>query len=380
MAERTLDREPDVSDRYTRLVAERFHAMLASPEFSRIRRKWLRHLRRQKPFATINTWARRENVWQKDDPESRDELRRDVTALSESFGVANWHVLWALFVGEYDPVGSVGSMFPLDVWHPRFRILVASPEAGLIENLQDLAVGTGMLIGLLPPVGSEELRRGRDGLEGLLLEVNLPLEFPQDRAVLAVRRTLRSGKDIIRSAGVQLPMRVRTGSSGDKIDASLVVCPGDDSVLAELKAACAAHGLRIWIDTSREFSDETGDHGWTPLANVRMEVRFAPDVGAESLVRFVNGAIGNGRLALKALGLDLGQRLRPSPLVGLSRELQVDGTRLPRYGLGDIFEKQFDAFPAVNGKVTPEATKAKGRFKSDRNQIKDRLVKKGLPI
>ena len=78
------------------------------------------------------------------------------------------------------------------------------------------------------------------------------------------------------------------------------------------------------------------------------------------------------------VGLNLGQRLRSSSLVVLSRELQVDGGRLPRYGLGDIFEKQFDAFPAVNGKVTPEAAKAKSQFKSGRNQIKDRLVKKGL--
>ena len=30
-----------------RLVLERFHAMLANPKFSRVRRKWLRHLGRQ---------------------------------------------------------------------------------------------------------------------------------------------------------------------------------------------------------------------------------------------------------------------------------------------------------------------------------------------
>ena len=380
MVERTLDREPDLSDRYTRLVLERFHAMLASPEFSRIRRKWQRHLGRRKPFAKIETWARREIAWQKDDPESRDVLRRDVNALSESFGVAHWHVLWALFVSGYDPLGSAGSMFPLDVWHPRSLILVTAPEPGLIENLQALAAGTGMLIGMLSAVASEEPRHGRGGLEGLLLEVNLPLEFPQDRAVLAVRRTLRAGKDIIRNAGVQLPLRVRNGSSGDKIDACLVVCPGDDSVLAELKAACAAHGLRIRIDTSREFSDETGDHGWTPLANVRMEVHFAPDVGAETLVRFVKGAIKSARLAMKAVGLNLGQRLRPSPLVELSQELRVDGTRLPRRGLGDIADEQLGTSPSVEGQLTPEGRKAKGQAKSRRNQIKDRLVKKSLPV
>ena len=115
-----------------------------------------------------------------------------------------------------------------------------------------------------------------------------------------------------------------------------------------------------------------------PLANVRMEVHFAPDVGAEALVRFVKGAIKNARMALKAEGLDLGQRLRPASVVGISRELQVDGTRLTRQGLGDIVEEGLGAFPEVNGHLTPEGRKAKGQAKSRRNQIKDRLVKKSL--
>ena len=183
----------------------------------------------------------------------------------------------------------------------------------------------------------------------------------------------------MRGAGFRLPVRVRTGELGNKIKATLVVCAGDDTESTELGAACAASGLGIRIDTSREFSDQTSDHGWAPLANVRMEVLFAPEVGAESLVRIVKDAIISARLALKAVGL-LGQRLRSSSLVELIRDLQVDGGRLPRYGLGDIFEKQFDAFPAVNGKVTPEAAKAKSQFKSGRNQIKDRLVKKSLPF
>ena len=77
---------------------ERFHAMLANPEFSRVQKKWLRHLRRRQPFASIDNWADREIEWRESDPESRDELSRDVTALSESFAVAPWHVLWAVFV------------------------------------------------------------------------------------------------------------------------------------------------------------------------------------------------------------------------------------------------------------------------------------------
>lgn len=377
VAERTLDRKPESIDRYTRMVMDRFHAMQASPEYSRIRWKWLG---RRRPFASIDTWARRESEWRENDPKSRDELSWDVTALSESFGVAHWQVPWALFVREYDPLDDVVCKFPLDVWHPRSHILVTAPEPGLVENLQRLAAGTGILIGLQPAADTLEHWSGGGGLEGLLLEVNLPLELPPDLAVLAVRLTLRAGKDIIRSAGFPLPVRVRTGDPGNRINATLVVCAGDESVLTKLESACSAHGLRLRIDPGKEMPDQTSDHGWAPLANVRMEIQFAPDVGAKALVRFVKDAIKNCRLALKAVDLDLEQRLRPSPLVELSRELLVDGARLPRYGLGDIFEKQFDAFPAVNGKVTPEAAKAKSQFKSGRNQIKDRLVKKGLPF
>ena len=175
-------------------------------------------------------------------------------------------------------------------------------------------------------------------------------------------------------------MRVRTGDSENKINSTLVVCVGDESVLTKLEAACAAHELRLRIDTGREMPDQDKSHGWVPLANVRMEVHFAPDVGAEVLVRFVKGAIRNARLAMRAVGLNLGQRLRPSSVVGLSRELQVDGTRLTRQVLGDIVEHQLGAFPEINGHLTPQGRKAKGQAKSRRNQIKDRLVKNGLPV
>ena len=198
MAEGTLAGTQGLRDRYNRLMLERFHAMLANPKFSKVRRKWLRHLGRRQPFASIDTWARKESEWREKNPESRDELTLDVTALSGSFGVAHWHVLWAIFVREYDPLGGVGSMFPLDVWHPRSHILVAASEPGLVENLQNLAAGTGMFVGLLPADGDSEHRSGSGGLEGLLLEVNLPLELPPELAVLAVRLTLRAGKDIIR--------------------------------------------------------------------------------------------------------------------------------------------------------------------------------------
>jgi len=83
-------------------------------------------------------------------------------------------------------------------------------------------------------------------------------------------------------------------------------------------------------------------------------------------------------MVLKAVGLDLGQRLRPSSLVELTRVLQVDGGKLPRRGLGDLAEDQLGLPAAVNGHLTPKAKKSIGLAKSRRNKIRRRLVKKAL--
>jgi len=37
------------------------------------------------------------------DPGSWDALQRDVSGLSQAYGITEWHVLWALFVNRYDP-------------------------------------------------------------------------------------------------------------------------------------------------------------------------------------------------------------------------------------------------------------------------------------
>ena len=123
--------------------------------------------------------------------------------------------------------------------------------------------------------------------------------------------------------------------------------------------------------------DQTSDYAWAPLANVRMEIQSAPDVGAETLVRLVKSATMNARLALKVVGLDLGQRLRPSPLIELRWILLVDGGRLARRGLGNLAEEQLGASAVVNGHL-PEAEKSIGLAKSRRNEIRRRLVKKAL--
>ena len=148
--------------------------------------------------------------------------------------------------------------------------------------------------------------------------------------------------------------------------------------LTKHEAPCAAHELHLRIDSGGEMSDQTSDHGWAPLVNVCMEIQFAPDVGAETLVRLVKSAIMNARLALKVVGLDLGQRLRPSPLIELSRILLVDGGRLARRGLGNLAEEQLGTSAVVNGHLTSGAEKSIGLAKSRRNKTRRRLVKKAL--
>ena len=111
-------------------------------------------------------------------------------------------------------------------------------------------------------------------------------------------------------------MRVRTGDSENKINSTLVVCVGDESVLTKLEAACAAHELRLRIDTGREMPDQDKSHGWVPLAILRWEVNSPRAVVAKSLVRSVKGAFGIAGRRMKPVGLNRGRGPRPPPGAG----------------------------------------------------------------
>ncbi|MCH8897614.1 MAG: hypothetical protein IIC33_04895 [Chloroflexi bacterium] len=92
-----------LSSRYNQLTMERFHAMVAGREFSRLQGLWLGAISRCTPFENLDDWVDEEGQWRERDPASWDALQLDITGLSQAYGITRWHVLWSIFVRDYDP-------------------------------------------------------------------------------------------------------------------------------------------------------------------------------------------------------------------------------------------------------------------------------------
>ena len=88
--------------------------MLAGKRFDRLRTKWLGRLNRELPFADMDEWVSASDTLRREDADSWWELQADVAGVSESYGIAPWHVTWATMVEDYSPESSEGTMFALD--------------------------------------------------------------------------------------------------------------------------------------------------------------------------------------------------------------------------------------------------------------------------
>ena len=111
-------------DRYSELVSDRFYAMAASSKFNQTQKRWLHAIGRKRPFQSIDDWVEFENLWKNEDQNSLNALSSEVDKISSLFALASWHVLWAMFVRDHLPGDGLSKMFPMDVKHPRVRLLV----------------------------------------------------------------------------------------------------------------------------------------------------------------------------------------------------------------------------------------------------------------
>ena len=89
-------------------------------------------------------------------------------------------------------------------------------------------------------------------------------------------------------------------------------------------------------------------------------------------------SIREARSILNEVGLTIGQRLRPAPLVADAKALHVDGKHLVRYGLGDLVEDRYGFSPRDEGVLTPEGEAALSEVKSHRASVKRRARNKKL--
>lgn len=356
----------ELRKRYSKLTNERFFAMTASREFRRSQSCWLRRLNRRRPFPSIDDWVASERSWRVDSPESFEAFSDEVSSLSRIFAVASWHVIWAMFVRGHTPDTSVGKMFPVDVFHPKARLLTSDRNA---VSLSEAASGTGIYVDFVP-MGDQRLPV--DASPACMILVELPLELPPDLAVLECRYALSAGRNVLRRSGIEIPFRIRDSSAA--LEAFFAAGISDSGSKTALAEACQSAGLGL-IE-KKEYRSKGSQIQW--LAAASLEIVFSPAVKADVLVSSARRMIRAARLVLKSQGVDLGMRLRPSPLADQTGDLMVDGRNLPRRGLGDLADAYLEGFPSSAGTMTPEGTRAVRTAKSRRGKLKKRLMRKRL--
>lgn len=357
-------------DRYSELVSDRFYAMAASSKFNQAQKRWLHAIGRKRPFQSIDDWVEFENLWKNEDQDLLGALSSEVDKISSLFAVAPWHVLWAMFVRDHLPGDGLSKMFPMDVKHPRARLLVSDHDIGLAEKLHETAAGSDVYIEVCP---SDGLRPDHKWAGVPLVSVGIPIELPPELARLECSRALRQARDILRSSGLPMPYRVR-GETQDSTATSLVLRHTDPKLLATLIPICLDAGLTL----RSEMDGKPHGQSDTLLSGLYMEVRFPPTVQSADLSQSVKRMIKDSRLIIRGLGLDLGDRLRPSVLVKQNPSLGVDGRKLPKRGLGDLAERLLDDFPAESSEFTLAGSKATTALKSRRGKVKKRFARKGL--
>ena len=357
-------------DRYSELVSDRFYAMAASSKFNQAQKRWLHAIGRKRPFQSIDDWVEFENLWKNEDQDLLGALSSEVDKISSLFAVAPWHVLWAMFVRDHLPGDGLSKMFPMDVKHPRVRLLVSDHDKGLAEKLHETAAGSDVYIEVCP---SDGLRPDHKGAGVPLVSVGIPIELPPELARRECSGSLRAARDILRDSGLTMPYRVREGPQ-NSIMTSLVLKWHDPGLLATLIPACQVVGLTLRSEPDGKPRGQSD----TLLSGLYLEVRFSPLVQSGHLSIAVKRMIRASRLAVKSAGLDLGGRLRPSALAKQSQSLGVDGQKIPKRGLGDLAEKLLDDFPAESGNLTLAGRRTSTTLKSRRNKVKRRFARKGL--
>ena len=354
---------------YAHIVMERHQALISSPVFRGIRRSWLRTFSRRTPFASVDEWTRFAASWLDEHEQHRRQLETDAALLAARFAVPTWHILPSLFINGYRPESG---QTPLDLRYPRTSIVISGPASELFDSLHQPAIDRDIQVIWEPFRGIED--QAEVGHQALGV-VELPLDMPMAEAVRLTRRSLRAIKYTMKQVGASL---CGPPNGAPHIRAHLAYHGSDDDLLGKIILAAGSEGMPVAREAGVDLDQEAP--GWTanPLSYLSTRIRFSPDVRSVDLVLATRAGVKAGRAVCRALGVDVGQRVRSAPLVQLSSTLGIEGTRLPDRGLGDLVLSQLRGFPRESGRSTDEANKMMSTVKSRRNQVLDRFRKKGL--
>lgn len=307
-------------------------------------------------------------------------MERDVAELGLKYGLANWQVKWSLLVRDFDPLdpGSTGYLFPIDIWYPAARLISTR-----LYDCEEITLGTlGAQVGMfleLDTSPNDQTETSQDGLGRFRVKIEIPIECPPDLMVHYGRIALSNARKLVRSIGVPVSERVGTDAcSAKKIRTYLAAHDLKDPFIAKLETVCDENGIAFEGDPT--FVANPYQSRMSPFALVRLVVEAPIDVKSETLARAVRQTIRTSREVLKVAGLDLGERLRTSPLMKKAVELSLDGTPLSPRALGDLVERHYDITPRVDGKPNPEGQRLSRQMKSRRHFAGNRLRRKLLSI
>ena len=353
---------------HARIVMERHQALLASPAFRRLRGRWLGMFARRSPFTSVDQWLAFSTPWLGEHQDRRRQLEKDAETLASRFAIPTWHIIPSLFITGYRPESGQA---PLDLRYPRTSVVISGPASNVFDTLRGSLAGSDVQVIWQPFAATEGTLSGVGRVVGA---VDLPIEMPTAEAAQLTRRSLR----VIRYAGKQVEESFGESTGTPRISTSLVYHGSDVGLLGKIDLAANQEGLPV-IQEPGPGPDHGVPHQTpNPISYLMTRISFSPDVRSADLVRATRAALRTGRQVCKTLGVDVGQRVRPAPLVQLTEALGLDGVRLPDRGLGDLVMDQLEGFPGESGKPTDEAKKMMSMVKSRRNQVLDRFRKKGL--
>ena len=352
---------------YDSIVAERYHAMAASKDFLTIRKKWLGVLGRRSPFRSFDQWLT-STAKLLDQPHHQEALESDIRFLSDSFALPDWHVRAGLFTESHSLTNTNDNAFPKELRYPRTAVVISGPLTKRLIALGPILYERDINLEWEPAPGPLAHRN-----KTIMVSVELPMEIPSSEAVAIVRRSRRQAIDALKQARIPI-----IGCPETDVSISAICYGRIPNLTDSISQAANLAGMQVAFEPHSSSNYQADQPNPNPLSYLRTQIRFSPIVMARDLVVKTRECNRSAREMIRALGLNVGQRLRPSPLTNLASRLLVDGNRLPRRGLGDLILDDMAGFPNESSRPTKEAERLKSTAKSRRNQVLQRFREKGL--
>ena len=352
---------------YHNITLERYHAMIVSPSFSNVRRKWLTKFNKRNPFNDLPQWLAFEAKWTNLYQDEYGLLQEDLKCLSRSFSLSEWQILWGLFIKGYYPNSRATTAFPTDLHHPSSFIRVNQLDINLVNDLTQALSMTNIRLILDTSYLDGRKDSSKDNLD---INLELPMEIPIRHAVRMARTTRTQSIEILDNfLGKENPL-----PSNNRSSTFLICHDNTSSFLEKVNLAASKVGLNVLL----ENIPTNGKIAPNPFADLRILISFSRFSQSADVIRTTRQSIHQGRAVMEALGIRIGERLRHAPTTLQASALNVTGSRLPIRGIGDLIFDHTATFPIEYEKSGSDVRKLRSSIKSRRNQILQRFKRKGL--